>query len=122
MSGDALTGTISGLALVAAAAILVRTGIRALSGELPLRNWSGIRTRATMASDEAWKTAHLAGGSLLWWAGVTAFTAGGFGTMLALYGSGPGLVFGLILGGAVVTAGLTVLAAVIGHRAAAEIE
>jgi len=64
-----------GLLLLATGVLLLVVALRARSGTLP-RNWIvGIRTRTTLADDEAWQRAHLAG--------ATPLLLGSVGTMLA---------------------------------------
>lgn len=59
-----------GLLLLVAGVALAWIGLKGERGTLPL-NWvAGIRTKATMASDEAWDAAHRAGGRLMTISGV----------------------------------------------------
>jgi uncharacterized membrane protein len=62
--------------LVAAGVLIGWIGIKATKGTLE-RNWmAGIRTKATLESDEAWEAAHYAGGRLMTWAGASSVVAG----------------------------------------------
>lgn len=56
----ALTGTVVGLLLVAAGAVVIVVARRAASGKIPRNRLAGIRTRATLASDQAWAAGHRA--------------------------------------------------------------
>lgn len=54
-----------GILLISVGVLVFEVGRRSRSGTLA-RNWYvGIRTRATLASDENWEAAHRAGGGLL---------------------------------------------------------
>ena len=102
------------------------TGIanRGSAGELDRNGIAGIRTKATMASDEAWLTAHQVGrdrtaqgGQLIKLSGLLAAPAG-----LAIGGGSPNralLVWGIVFGLTQVAAlWLIVRGAIAGDRAA----
>ncbi len=62
------------VALAFAGVVIAYVGILGFAGKLPRNRFAGIRTSATMASDEAWRTAHTAGGPALVFGGVAVFS------------------------------------------------
>lgn len=65
-----------GVVLVGSAILLFEVGRRSVAGTLR-RNWVvGIRVESTMASDDAWETAHKAGGWLLQMSAIGPLVAG----------------------------------------------
>ena len=100
--------------LVAAGLLLMWIGRKASTGTLQ-RNWvAGIRTTTTLASDEAWMAAHVAGGPAMTWAGVASVLAGL--ALLVRPSDAVGLV--IVLAGTGVMLALVVVSAVKGQRAA----
>ena len=65
-----------GLLLIVTAGILWYVGVRSTSGTLSRNHLVGIRTYATLESDEAWDAAHRAGGPWLKVAAVGPALAG----------------------------------------------
>lgn len=64
-------------------AVVIRLARRAANGELARNGWAGIRTKTTMASDEAWIVAHRVGlpktilaGRIFFFSGVIAAALG----------------------------------------------
>lgn len=100
--------------LVGAGWLIAWIGRRAATGRLD-RNWiAGIRTSATLASDEAWEAAHRVAGTMLVWAGAASAVSG-----LALL-SRPSDAVGaaIVLAGQAVVVALVAIACVRGNRAA----
>lgn len=94
--------------------VVVSIGRRSTTGELKRNQWSGIRTSATMASDEAWAVGQRAGAPMTIAGGwVMAAT----GPLLLLWRSLLGLLV-LTTIGSVGGLALVVLGAIQGHRAA----
>jgi uncharacterized membrane protein len=58
------------------AVTLLTVGLMGLLGRLPRNHFAGIRTRATLASDEAWAEAHRAGSAPMIFAAVAALAMG----------------------------------------------
>lgn len=113
-----------GVLMFGAGVLVQRVAKRTASGELGRNGWAGIRTKATMSSDEAWLTAHQAGlartvigGRILAASGAVAavlgvvFAAGSPGRAMAVWG----VAINVLALGAVVP---IVQAAVAGNRAA----
>ena len=67
---------IAGIAMVVGGIALVVLGAMARAGRLTRQSVVGLRTEATMASDEAWKAAHEAGASWVIGAGVVLLVGG----------------------------------------------
>ena len=64
------------IVLTGAGVALTWIGRKATKGTLKRNRWAGIRTKSTMASDEAWEAAHRAGGELMTWAGYGSVVIG----------------------------------------------
>lgn len=86
--------------IAGAAAVIVTTHLAGI-GRLPRQRIAGIRVKATLASDEAWRTAHRAATPIVWLTGsICAIAALG---ALGFAGSGASteatvlLVFGLVV-------------------------
>ncbi len=113
----ALTAT--GVLVVAAGLLLVVVARRAAQGRIRRNPIAGIRTAATMASDEAWLAAHRAGESLTALGGWI-FVATGAVTMAgarlgAAEAAWPAAV---LIGGMLLALGAVVTGGIRGHRAA----
>ena len=66
----------TGIALVMLAfggVLIAYIGILGFAGKLPRNRFAGIRTSRTLASDDAWRTAHTSGGPALVFGGVAVF-------------------------------------------------
>ncbi|MEL7156237.1 MAG: SdpI family protein [Actinomycetota bacterium] len=101
---------------VAAGLLLVGIGRRSSRGILGRNHLVGIRTRTTLASDEAWAAGHRAGGPLTV-AGGWAYVATGLALVPA--GAFPGWVaVAVIITGTAVLLGCCVGAVVVANRAA----
>jgi hypothetical protein len=103
-----------GGALLLAAVALLAVAVLGALGRLPRNPWAGVRTRATLASDEAFALANRVAAAPLGAAGVVALVGGA-----ALLAGGPGAVTWTVL--AVSTAGmlgLTGVGGTLGDRAA----
>jgi uncharacterized membrane protein len=120
---DALIGGLigGGTMLVSGLVIMWLAG-RMATGRLRRNMWAGIRTPSTMKSDEAWNAAHEAAAHLTNVAGILAALGGLTGMTAGLLGFGPGVVTGLILGGAVLMLIVVLVAAVKGVRVARHVE
>lgn len=104
------------LVLVGAGVLVIAIGRRAWKGELPRNYLAGIRTRATLASDQAWHIAHRASGPRLTLAGFGPLVVGVL--LLARPSNGGGLV--LVTGGLVWLVGWVVAGAARAHGALQE--
>jgi uncharacterized membrane protein len=67
---------IAGIALVVCGIVLVALGTIAGAGRLPRQSVVGLRTKETLASDEAWKAAQEAGANWVIAAGAILFVGG----------------------------------------------
>lgn len=93
---------------------LIWIGGKSAAGTLK-RNWFvGIRTRTTLASDEAWRAAHMAGATATTWAGVASVVSGL--ALLARPSNTIGLV--VVFVGLAIMLVLVVVSMVKGQRAA----
>ena len=88
----------TGIAMIFAGLAVIWTARKAAAGKLE-RDWAmGLRTKALMASDEAWETGHRAAAPMLIGAGVVSVVAGAVaipqpddglaGTAIVLTGAG----------------------------------
>lgn len=85
-----------GVALAVAGLVILLVGKLANDGRIGRNHLLGIRTKATMASNDAWRAAHEAAWPSLFWAGITATVIGlflaalepGRGDAIALVGIG----------------------------------
>jgi uncharacterized membrane protein len=103
-----------GMLLIVTGALLAVVAYRSRRGVLP-RNWIvGIRTTATLSSDEAWDVAHRAGAGALSIGAWGTLVAGGF--LLLRPSNGLGLT--LITIGLVWLLGWVIRAGYVGTRAA----
>ena len=68
--------TITAVALFAGAIVLIVLGVIARAGRLTRQSAIGLRTKATMASDEAWKAAHEASANWVIGAGAVMLVGG----------------------------------------------
>jgi uncharacterized membrane protein len=67
---------IAGIAMMVGGTALVVLGAIARAGKLTRQSVVGLRTKATLASDEAWKAAHEAAANWVVGAGVVLFAGG----------------------------------------------
>jgi len=106
------------LLLLGAAALLVWLARAGASGRLERNQVAGIRTRATLASDEAWLAAHRrAEGATLWAAGASALTG-----VLVFLPVGIEALSVVVVGGTLVMLGFVLYGAKVGVHAAREVE
>lgn len=70
------------VALIVGGIGVVVAGAMARAGRLSRQSWVGLRTRTTMASDDAWRAAHAAGAAWVMVGGVI-MALGGMVTLLA---------------------------------------
>jgi len=68
--------TITAVALIVGAIALIVLGVIARAGKLTRQSAIGLRTKATMASDEAWKAAHEASANWVIGAGAVMLVGG----------------------------------------------
>jgi uncharacterized membrane protein len=73
---------IAGIAMMVGGTVLVVLAVFARAGKLTRQSFLGLRTKATMASDEAWEDAHEAAANWVVGAGAVLF-AGGVVVMLS---------------------------------------
>ena len=107
-----------GCAFLLAAAVLLTIAVLGARGRLRRNPWAGVRTRRTMASDEAFAVANRVAAAPLGAAGIVALLGG-----VTLVVGGPGAVLWTAL--VVATAGmlgLTGLGGALGERRAAQVE
>lgn len=116
-----------GLCMVVAGIAVIVISKRAADGRLGKNRLAGIRTRATLSSDEAWEAAHQAGlrPSLVggWISMATGIVPLVIGVVLALFDLATAEQYMvvwtvLILSGVAVVLVAVVLGAIIGNRAA----
>ena len=67
---------ITGIAMIVGGVALIVVGVIAGAGRLTRQSVVGLRTKATLASDEAWKAAHEAGGNWVIGAGAVLWVGG----------------------------------------------
>ena len=107
-----------GCALLLAAAVLLTLAVLGARGRLRRNPWAGVRTRRTLASDDAFTVANRVAAAPLGAAGVVALLGGA-----ALVVGGPGAVMWTVV--VVATAGMlgfTGIGGSLGERAAARVE
>ena len=108
---------VAAVSLIVGGLVVGWVGLRTARNQLP-RNWvAGLRTRTTMASDEAWYAGQRAGAGYVVAAGVVGVATG----VIALFFSDP-VAAAIILGGTALLLGLVVVGGVKGQRAAREFE
>jgi SdpI/YfhL protein family len=107
-----------GCALLLAAAALLAVAVLGARGRLPRNPWIGVRTRRTLASDEAFELANRVAAAPLGAAGAVALV-GGAAAIVGVLTGGPAVVTWTVL--VVATAGmlgLTGVGGALGDRAA----
>ena len=112
---SAVPRLVLGCALLLAAAALVAVAVLGARGRLPRNRWAGVRTRRTLASDEAFALANRVAAAPLGAAGAIALVGGA-----VVVAGGPAAVTWTVL--VVATAGmlgLTGVGGALGERAAA---
>lgn len=120
---ETLAGALIGGGMIFLSGLLVMwLAGRMAAGRFKRNKWAGIRTPSTMKSDEAWAVAHEAGAPLLSIGGTIGAAGGLTSLTAALMGAGDGLVFGLIMGGALGMAAFAIAGTVKGARAAREVD
>ena len=103
-----------GVLMIVSGGLLVGVGWAAATGRLR-RNWfAGIRTTASMSSDEAWDACHRAGGRLMAAGGVASVVCGL--PLLLRPSNGVGLAFVIV--GLVAVLVMTIWSGLVGNRAA----
>lgn len=106
------------IALFVACLAVVRVGRRAAAGELPRNHTAGLRTPATLASDEAWDVGNRVAGA----SAVTGGVAGGVATIgvaaVAAAGASETVVALSLVLATILMAAILLVGGVRGHRAA----
>jgi uncharacterized membrane protein len=105
--------------MLLAGVVLLVLAARQRSGGLRRNGLVGLRTSATMRSDEAWHAAHAATAGLTALAGVVQVVAGG---AIVVLDPGDAGLLAWTLGGAGSTLALVLTAAVRGHRIAVRVD
>ena len=118
MNQNALAGSLLGTILVCVGLTLTWVGRQGGRGKLPRNHLAGIRTQATMKSDEAWNAAHKAAAPWLLAAGMAAILGGITDLLLAAANSSL-VLWATTFFGLAITACVTV-GAFIGQGAARE--
>lgn len=103
------------LVVAAAAATVAFVGYLGLAGKLPRNHFAGVRTRATLASDEAWVAAHRAAGPLLMLGGAAAVAVSLAVAPFAFAGVVPD---NLAIGAVIASAAIVLAAALVSARSA----
>jgi uncharacterized membrane protein len=114
MSGQVL---VVGVVVLAASAALLVIGALSHHDRVPRNRWVGVRTPATMRSDDAWFAAQRSASPFLLIAGVLGVLTGVFWLVVAPE-EGDDAARALIIGFVVVLTGPSLLGAVAGVRAA----
>lgn len=104
-----------GVVMIGSGVLIAVVNNRAADGRIGVDAAAGIRTKQTMASEEAWRAAHVAAKPWNQFAAMIAVVTGF--AVIALSSSAPAL-FGVLLVGAALCLAVVVTAAIIGHRAA----
>lgn len=124
-SGDLAAVVAAAVVLVLMGAVLVALGRLGRSGRLKRNAFAGVRTRATMSSDEAWDAAQRASAGYTIVAGWGAAVGGVALAVVVLLGGGPDALPRAVLATTLVTAawaaGWAIAGGVAGQRAAREI-
>ncbi|MGH2610880.1 MAG: SdpI family protein [Tepidiformaceae bacterium] len=98
---------------------LLTVGLMGLLGRLPRNHFAGIRTRATLASDEAWQEAHRIGSAPVIFAAVAALAIGLALLPFVLAGAvGDRLALAILIVQVVLLAGGAVASGIVAQRAA----
>lgn len=125
--GAVVLMTAVGLLLVGSGWLVVRVTRRGANGELGRNGWAGIRTRATLSSDEAWIAAQKAGAKPTILGGRLLIGTGIWSGLLGLtYGDTPDRAVAiwavLVLVGTVVLLIFTLYGAWLGQAAAKAVQ
>lgn len=99
---------------------VAEVGRRAKAGRLSRNPLVGIRSRDTLADDQAWQRVHAAAGSWLVAAGVVGAVAAVGAAALGITDASQVVVAALLIGGTAAMVVLVVLGARIGDRATAD--
>lgn len=101
-----------------AALAMLTLGLMGLLGRLPRNHFAGVRTRATLASDEAWHEAHRVGSAPLIFAAVASLMAGlAFLPIVTADKVGDGLALGIIVLQGVLVVGGALASGILANRA-----
>lgn len=114
MSDDLAARVVLVVVMVATGVVLLATARAGADGRLRRNGLVGIRTPATMASDEAWRAGHVAAEPATRWAGWVAIASG----VPALLPVAVGVGVGSVLAGSAAVLALVVRGAVVAGRAA----
>lgn len=117
MTENDIVGLVMFAVMAGAGLMLIWMARAAASGKLKRNSVAGIRTRKTMASEEAWRAAHVRAKTPTLIAGVVSFIGG----VIALLPIGMGAIMFAVMVATGVTFALVVYGAIIGGRAADEV-
>lgn len=117
MDEDLVARLVVSVVMLAAGVLLVWMARAAASGRLRRNQLAGIRTRSTMASDEAWRAAHVRARRPTTLAGVVSMAS----AALALLPVGMPVVAAGALSGCLAMLGLVLYGAIVGGRAATRV-
>lgn len=119
---NAIGFALTGLVLVAAGMLFLWMSRRSEDGRLQRNQVAGVRTRLTLASDEAWYPAQRAAAPRIRLAGWGAIIGGGFAALVGVAGLGVEVSAALFLSGVFASTvwllSWTIAAGVRGERAA----
>ncbi len=107
--------TIAAVAMALGGSVVVALGRAGRRGLLSPNRWAGIRTSATMASYEAWYTAHEAGGK---WISIGGWIFAIGGMILLLVRPADDVAWRMALATTVIGAAAVLYGGWIGHNAA----
>lgn len=119
MAGSAIEALVISIGALAGGLAVAVVGALGWRGKLPRNRLAGIRTPATMRSDQAFQTANRAGGPLVTSGGLVAVLAGAAGLGLRAHRA-YAASWGCALAGVIVMALLAVAGGVIGSRRAGQ--
>lgn len=106
------------VSLLVGSALTSWVGRRGADGSLERNHVAGVRTSATLASDEAWDAAHRAASPMTRMTGDASVLATVGAAAVLIAGASPRVVLLLVLVICLLLLGGVVVAAVTGHRAA----
>ena len=117
MSEADILGLVMFAVMAGAGLMLIWMARAAASGKLKRNSIAGIRTSKTMASEEAWRAAHVRTKTHTMIAGAVSLIGG----VIALLPIGIGLMMFAVMVATGITFGLVTYAAIVGGRAADEV-
>lgn len=119
MTAQAILGPIViGVLFVIGGLAMLVIGTRIRAGKLPRNRWAGMRTTATMRSDEAWDAAQRATLPSLWITGPVLIALGAVDVAIGIVGGHDRLVIALSVVAILVVIAMAVFQMVTGTAAA----